>query len=1564
MSWSEQHAISEDLASQAQAALNEGRRKEALNLYNRAAFAEEKALEELDKSKSRTVGISAVSTVALYYKADKFEQAERVARQWLNFDSLPVFAEEQLQRLLRVLPGSKLQWVGPESPIGRYVHDESERALSAYRIQPSRVDEDANQEQDTARGGYSRRQVVELIQNASDQLAKSEGGRIGVRLTETHLYVADNGCPIDVPGVRAMMFSHLSPKRGTVEIGRFGVGFKSVLAVTDNPSFFSHSGSFVFDRKRAAERIRALVPDAHGYPVLRIAEPVDPHVWATDDQELASMMEWAVNVVRLPLKNGAYDLLREQIRNFRAEFLLFVPHVELLDFALAADEMSNRTVRHEEKDGQHIIDDSGDLSRWRIFSHSHSLSIDAQNDRRTLDNAEQVTVNWAAPIDRQTKHQHFWAFFPTQTTSLVSGIFNAPWKTNEDRQNLLPGIYNEELVDAAAKLVANSISQLSTQDDPARHLDVLGGRVEYSLNKYATRLAHAVYSELNAREVIPNLHGHLRAPNEVSIPPDLGLGNRKDVESVFDNWTRYEHRPENWLHRSAITTYRLATISRIYNRSGAQSIVPRTSVPQWLEAIVDAGEAADDVMRASRTAIKIAAILPESVRGRDGVGAIVFTAANGWVKPERDTVYLGDGSGSAPATRVHPDIESDHETVKALERLGVTPLTPESKIRNLVTVLRAVSSGEAERDVRWSELWALSRLITLQSATRIMSRRDVRVMTLSGNWRKVRDVLLPGPIVPDDGSRDASVAINLSFHEQDVGLLQQLGARVTPMSDYNDVDKFEGTYLQQCRTDYYTFLDKSPHFHRLKFVRPSKVGPMDVFVNLSAEGRRRFTAALLDLDDTYRKWVMHHESQPKYPRRNYDSLAVWLLKRYGCVQTNDGINDLSDGLGTAPKNVDVQRWLLNHSKTLRIREAFPDLESNFGGDLEPVGDDDPIALADEWPGLNDFLRPEDPTTFARCDRLLRSDGRDSPADCVRVGNIIYLLRLENEVLELKAILREVGLEVEPDRLAQILRRATPLDIQAERQKIRDLSTDAERLLAAIGEEGLRERLPVSLVQILDRETEPFKGARVAEAAIATYHTGALREYRHYLHRLRPPRRWAGGRAAVAFVRELGFGVEWAGRRDPRPPPHEDVGGPYRLPPAHHYQKIAIANVRNLLRGSSVGRENRGLLSLPTGAGKTRVAVEAIIDAIREDGLAGTVLWVADRGELCEQAVESWRQAWSAIGPEAKPLRVSRMWGGRRQPVATDSAQVVVATRQTLAARGVFETNLDNPLNDVRLLVVDEAHGSIAPSYTSIMGELGLTFRRHEDEICLLGLTATPYRGRDAEETQRLVNRYGQNRLDSGAFHSDNAEDVIRELQNMKVLSSVEHRTIEGSHLGLHDLDAHELQQIFENVLPWLPDSIEQRIANDAERTQRIVHAYMSRIQLIDPSCPTLIFATSVEHSETIAALLKLENVEARAISGKTDEAVRRSVVERFRAGDVTVLVNYGVFREGFDAPKTRAIIVARPVYSPNLYFQMIGRGLRGELNGGSDRCLILDVEDNIENYDRALAFSELDWLWN
>lgn len=101
MSWLDHHRESERLASQAQAALGEGNHREAMNLYVRAADAENAALTALDSSKARTVGISAVSAASLYFKASAYKRAEQVAFQWLGYAALPTFAVDQLRNLLQ-----------------------------------------------------------------------------------------------------------------------------------------------------------------------------------------------------------------------------------------------------------------------------------------------------------------------------------------------------------------------------------------------------------------------------------------------------------------------------------------------------------------------------------------------------------------------------------------------------------------------------------------------------------------------------------------------------------------------------------------------------------------------------------------------------------------------------------------------------------------------------------------------------------------------------------------------------------------------------------------------------------------------------------------------------------------------------------------------------------------------------------------------------------------------------------------------------------------------------------------------------------------------------------------------------------------------------------------------------------------------------------------------------------------------------------------------------------------------------------------------------------------------
>ena len=82
---------------------------------------------------------------------------------------------------------------------------------------------------------------------------------------------------------------------------------------------------------------------------------------------------------------------------------------------------------------------------------------------------------------------------------------------------------------------------------------------------------------------------------------------------------------------------------------------------------------------------------------------------------------------------------------------------------------------------------------------------------------------------------------------------------------------------------------------------------------------------------------------------------------------------------------------------------------------------------------------------------------------------------------------------------------------------------------------------------------------------------------------------------------------------------------------------------------------------------------------------------------------------------------------------------------------------------------------------------------------------------------------------------------------MKVLCRADHATIEGGRFRLSD---YEISQIKD--LPWLPRSVERRISGDTYRTQRIIEAYDN---YIGPDWPTLIFATSVEHAQTLAALL-------------------------------------------------------------------------------------------------------------
>ena len=1465
------------------------------------------------------------------------------------------------------------KWGGINSPLGAYIREESQKSLESYRSQANLVAEHANTEEDTARGGYANRQLFELIQNSADALSKSDGEHIWVRLTPTHLYCADNGQPIDQDGARALLFSHLSSKRGTDEIGRFGLGFKAVLGVTDTPEFFSQSGSFRFDRERSAELLSPIASDLERYPVLRLAEPFDPNPEIEADPELREMSHWATNIVRLPLNPDAYQSLAKQIADFPAEFLLFVEHVGRL--VLQTDEMeAARIIALERDGGEWILDDAGTKNSWLVEKHLHKLSSDAKEDSRALDNADKVPIMWAVPLNRLNEPGTFWAFFPTLTQSLLSGILNAPWKTNEDRQNLLPGIYNDELIDAAASMVADVLPRLATEDDPARHLDALPRRYESGDNDHANRLRDKLYEYLRGTDVVPDQIGALRKPLDLSYAPSE-LTDNQVRQKPLDRWAEFEQRPVDWAHHRALTRNRIARLEgllpfRSIRRSGSvryERGFPKVFLAQWLRALIKKNR----TIESSMAAIQTAALIPDATRVGNNLGRILLTADMQWAEPNPEIVRLGGNSSADAGVFVHPQLEEDPKTLAALKMLGLRPATSETAFRDLVS---RTNWNPDEAD--WYEFWKHSRDVSPVNAKSIiesnrLTNSQIHVGTIWDTWEPLSETLLPGHIVPIDGERDGGVAIDTEFHRNDLTLLELLGAVDAPHNGHEPVFAFRGflwEFRRQCRTKFTSpsrNLPRSPRQDRLNFKNAITSGPLEVLEHLSEEGKSLYTDALLSLDDTYRRWTMRHDTQEIYPPMDFPSPAIEALRQHGRIKTDDGvIHNLSDGLGDPPANPAVLCKLLAHPKAASIRTAFG-ISEKIDLPIEPVGaDSDSTPLIDVWPGLEPHL-PEHYANLnlIRCDGFQRPNGfgDDGEPDSIVKDGAVYVRRADDEKDELQAVVRGLGLQLGNDRMRKILLGFTDEDVKAAREHILSFGTDEERLLAAVGESNLRQKLPYSLLRILQQdEGRPLVGTEIAGAAIAAYHSGALREYRDSLVHLDPPRQWAGRPKAVEFVQSLGFSEEWAGEPRRGRDPYIEVDGPQTLPELHDYQRRVVDNVRNLIRSNGALGPKRGMVSMPTGSGKTRVAVQSIVEAIREDEYEGGVLWVADRDELCEQAVEAWREVWASEGAQATRLRISRMWANQPRPLPSSEMHVIVATIQTLKSKLGNQPESYEFLKDFDMVVFDEAHRSIPPSYTAVMRELGITRWRRNDEPILIGLTATPYRGYNVRETRYLVDRYSNNRLDNGAFASDDPEDVIRELQSMQVLARADHATITGGDFSLTYQERQRQQRQGRNF-PWLPTSVEERISNDTARTQRIIAEYFN---LIESDWPTLIFATSVEHSKTLAALLTARGVKARAVSGETDAATRRRVVEEFRSGEVKALVNYGVFREGFDAPKTRAIIVARPVYSPNLYFQMIGRGLRGVKNGGNDRCLILNVQDNIENFERSLAFSELDWLWD
>lgn len=237
---------------------------------------------------------------------------------------------------------------------------------------------------------------------------------------------------------------------------------------------------------------------------------------------------------------------------------------------------------------------------------------------------------------------------------------------------------------------------------------------------------------------------------------------------------------------------------------------------------------------------------------------------------------------------------------------------------------------------------------------------------------------------------------------------------------------------------------------------------------------------------------------------------------------------------------------------------------------------------------------------------------------------------------------------------------------------------------------------------------------------------------------------------------------------------------------------------------------------------------------------------------------------------------------------------------------------------IELVVVDECHHSMAKSYLSILSVL---------EAKLLGFTATVERldGKDITEL----------------FGEPVYEKSILYMILNKYLADIRSYAVRSKSTSL------------DGVSTTGGDYQSARLTSAIDRPDRnevIVDAYKEHANGLS----TIAFAVTVEHAEHLAESFREAGISAAALSGETPDRQREELLSKYQSGEIKVLVNVMLFVEGFDAPLTSCIIMARPTKSLSLFKQCLGRGLRlytDPITGKEKKeCIFIDITDNCTNH--------------
>ncbi|MEL0649476.1 DEAD/DEAH box helicase [Pseudoalteromonas agarivorans] len=383
-----------------------------------------------------------------------------------------------------------------------------------------------------------------------------------------------------------------------------------------------------------------------------------------------------------------------------------------------------------------------------------------------------------------------------------------------------------------------------------------------------------------------------------------------------------------------------------------------------------------------------------------------------------------------------------------------------------------------------------------------------------------------------------------------------------------------------------------------------------------------------------------------------------------------------------------------------------------------------------------------------------------------------------------------------------------------------------------------------------------------------------------------------------------------------------------------------------------GKNNKAIIHLPTGAGKTRTAMHIACRHLmtKKDAL---VLWLANSEILCEQASEEFNKAWQKLGN--REVIQGRYYGVNHFSLESLKSGFVVGGLQKLISYYNSMTPHQTASFDkkVTLVIFDEAHRALASTYKEVLNR----FLEFSPQAKLVGLTATPgrvYKDDKPEldpENKALAELFGNNKITMDVAPYQPMEFLIKEsyLADPKFIE-----------LNYDDIDIYQDTKALNHVTE---SELLKKLSSSNNRNSIILKTAVHEIK--SNKSKLIIFACDIEHARNLAFSLCCMGVKAASVDSKsTTSEEKNQIIDNYKNGDLDVLVNCEMLTTGFDAPETNVAIIARPTNSLVLYLQMIGRALRGNPNLTPKSARIYTVLDEISEFNNVnLAFKHWNEMW-